>query len=39
MDNKTTFGAIGASRKAEVAWGQLFIQINVNIVMPIMSLD
>ena len=39
MDIKTRLGDIGASRKAEVAWGQLFIQIKVNTAMLKMILD
>ena len=33
------YGAIGASRKAEVVWGQLPTQIRVNTEIPNMILD
>ena len=33
------YGAIGASRKVEVDWGQLSTQINVIIEIPKMILD
>jgi hypothetical protein len=39
MVTKARYGAIGASRKDEVAWGQLFTQINVITEIPTMILD